>query len=182
MGAFRHDGAVDINSKVVMKPVYALSAAGMQRLRSYTRLYPDEPGRTPIPTARSIQMRRQAPSGRLNMRASHRVEVRFRRTVLFHSSILPAEPGKAPSFCAKRSWKTLRESRGRDAIPVRDAWPVHRLAGALRAGAEQWRRTSPYGLRSRRRRGQRRWIRWPRSPRNVACRRSQPWRAPHDQV
>ena len=140
----------DIVGKAVGKPVYALLGGKVhERLRSYTYLYPDEPGShaysdSPVysnPTPRRAR-------AQIYGAGLHRGEVRSGRA-LFDLRSAPAEPRAAR---AVRSVLQDFARGGRDEMrsAVRHARPVHRLRArcAWRGGSSL---TSRYGSRSRRR-------------------------------
>ena len=121
----------DIVGKAVGKPVYDLLGGKVhERLRSYTYLYPDEPGShaysdSPVYSTPARGGRAGAEIRRAGL---YRGQVRSRRPLLRLRSA-PAEPRAAG---AQRS---LHEDPARGAgddmrPPVRHAWAVHRLGRA----------------------------------------------------
>ena len=158
----------DIVGKAVGKPVYELLGGKVhERLRSYTYLYPDEPGSHAYSDSPVYSNPEAAAERALEIHGArlHRGEIRSRRA-LFDLRSAPAEPRAAralrsvlPDACARRSGRNAISCSGPTASspsPARCAW---------RDGSSP---TSRYGSRSRRRPRRRR--RWPRSPPSAACR------------
>ena len=158
----------DIVGKAVGKPVYALLGGKVhERLRSYTYLYPDEPGSHAYSDSPvySQPRRRGGARAQIYRAGLYGGEVRSGRALLDLRSA-PAEPrapralrGLPARLCARRWGPNAIFCSARTASSPSRARCVSRGASSL---------TSRYGSRSRRR--PRRPRRWRASPRNAACR------------
>ena len=128
----------DIVGKAVGKPVYALLGGKVhERLRSYTYLYPDEPGShaySDSPVYSNPRRRRRA-RARIHGAGLHRGEIRSGRA-LFDLRSAPAEPRAARAL---RSLLQDSARGGRDEMrsPVRHPRPVHRLRRAAAGAADR---------------------------------------------
>ena len=158
----------DIVGKAVGKPVYALLGGKVhERLRSYTYLYPDEPGSHAYSDSPVYSNPHAAAERALKYMAQGFTAVKFDPAgPVLDLRSAPAEPRAARALrsvpedaCARRSGRNAIFCSGRTASspsPARCVW--HGASNPM----------SLYGSRSRRRPRRRR--RWPRSPRSAACR------------
>ncbi len=160
----------DIVGKAVMKPVYALLGGKVhERLRSYTYLYPDEPGSHAYSDSPVYSNPDAAAKRALKYMAQGFTAVKFDSAGPY-STFDPRQPSLERLELCEAFLKTLREAvgtkcdllfgtHGQFTTPARCVW---------RGGS---RLTSLCGSRSRRRPKRRR--RWPGSQPSAAC-RSQP--------
>ena len=133
----------DIVGKAVMKPVYALLGGKVhERLRSYTYLYPDEPGSHAYSDSPVYSNPHAAAERALKYMAQGFTAVKFDsgRAVLDLRSA-PAEPRTA------RALRSLPEDAargGRDQMrsSVRNPRPVHRLGRTATCAADRGLRAS----------------------------------------
>ena len=157
----------DIIGKAVGKPVYELLGGRVhERLRSYTYLYPDEPGSHAYSDSPVYSVPHAAAERALKYVAQGFTAVKFDPAGPY-STFDPRQPSLERLALSEAFCKTLREARARHATfcSARTASSPSLARFVWRAGSSL---TSRYGLRSRRRPRRRR--KWPGSPRNAACR------------
>ncbi len=158
----------DIVGKAVMKPVYALIGGKVhERLRSYTYLYPDEPGSHAHSDSPVYSNPDAAATRALKYMAQGFTAVKFDSAGPY-STFDPRQPSLERLELCEAFLKTLRQAVGTKCdllFGTHGQFTVLRRACALRGGS---RLTSLYGSRSRRRPRRRR--KWPRWRPNAACR------------
>ena len=157
----------DIVGKAVGKPVYALLGGLVhERLRTYTYLYPDEPGSHAYSDSPVYRDPDAAAERALKYVAQGFSAVKFDPAGPY-STFDPRQPSLERLALSEAFCKTLREALGTNATScsARTASSPPRARCAWRGGSSPMRL---YGSRSRRR--PRRPRRWRGSRRNAGCR------------